>query len=626
MASQENFQDDLLKSLTNEAEASGTKFETNGGWETVMPKFEPGAEAPALDGAGQSDRKDRDLPEDGKISGTASEEADFAFPDQVPDLNDVMAMSEEDIAELLSSSFAGEDTEDITEGAGSSDQDLLAMLEGTDDNDLQDIQDMLQKSDNNVAVDDEVVKLLEDIPDKAELEEKILSGDDPVGAGPDELDPKKKKALEKKRLKEEKAAAKKAAKEAAKAEKEAKKREKKAQNNRKNKDVLDIPVDNENGEELLFDIEELDALVSKAGQIGSEEAEADEDAQGEAGEGEFGVDLNNLFAGADVPEENAGGQEAAEEKKGKKKEKKEKAEKAGLLSKILSFLLEEDDDEELQKENIRLSEENQGILNELDSQAKKVKGGKGGGGKDKKKDKKDDKKAKPKKEAKPKKTPKPKPEKPPREPEPYVPPRRRLTPKKVLPVVLLGITVTAALLIFVNVSTDYVDKDTAKTAYYNGDYATCYQNLVGKELDETEAVMYGRSESILYIRLWYREYEMFAEEGAEVKALDSLMQTVKNYPMLYEYASKWNAEGDVYAVYSDILNILLNKYGITELQAKEIAKERDDWEYTKMVVALAEGRPYGSWNQTQAPEEEESLPHELPEESDLGQGNFVDNR
>ena len=170
-----------------------------------------------------------------------------------------------------------------------------------------------------------------------------------------------------------------------------------------------------------------------------------------------------------------------------------------------------------------------------------------------------------------------------------------------------------------------MDKNTAKTAYYNGDYVTCYQNLNGKELNETEAVMYGRSESILYIRLWYREYEMFVEEGAEVEALDSLIQTVKNYPMLYEYASKWNAEGDVYAVYADILNILLDKYGITELQAKEIAKEKDDREYTRMVMALAEGRPYGSWNQ-EILDEDVPLPNELPEESDLQQGNFVDNR
>ena len=45
-----------------------------------------------------------------------------------------------------------------------------------------------------------------------------------------------------------------------------------------------------------------------------------------------------------------------------------------------------------------------------------------------------------------------------------------------------------------------------------------------------------------------------------------------------------------------------------------------------MVIALAEGKPYGSWNQPEILDEDAPLPNELPEESDLQQGNFVDNR
>ena len=569
------------------------------------------------------------------ISDADEQEEESLNLDQVPDLDAVMGMSEDEIAKMLSEGLPAEEPAAAELSGG---QDVTEMLEGTADDDLHDIQDMLQKSDNNEAVDDEIVELLQGIPEDGEdLEQKILSEDASLGGNTSEElealtgDTKNKKALEKKRKKEEKAAARKAAREAAKAKKESKKRAKKAKKQRKNKNVQDIPVENENGEEMLVDRDELDKLLSRAEQAGNEdsEAEAATDEAESSGEDDFGLDLDNLFAGeddslgalaADADEQAA---DEIEEKKRDKKEKKDGKEKTGFLAKILSFLMEEDDDGE-DKENLRLSEENQGILNDLDKEKKAVKGGKGGTG-GKKDKKKENKKEKPKKEPKPKKAPKPKEEKPPKEPEPYVPPKKRLTPKKVFPVALLGVTVAAAILVFVNVSTDYVDKNVAKTAYYNGDYVACYQNLNGKELNETESLMYGRSESILYIRLWYREYEMFVEEGSEVEALDSLIQTVNDYPMLYEYASKWNAQGDVYAVYADILNILLNKYGITELQAKEIARERDDVEYTKMVVALAQGKPYGSWNQTQAPEDE-SLPHELPEESDLGQGNFVDNR
>ena len=50
-----------------------------------------------------------------------------------------------------------------------------------------------------------------------------------------------------------------------------------------------------------------------------------------------------------------------------------------------------------------------------------------------------------------------------------------------------------------------------------------------KNLDETEQVMYSKSESILTIRMWLREYEVFVNEGSELEALDSLLQAVHDY-------------------------------------------------------------------------------------------------
>ena len=74
-----------------------------------------------------------------------------------------------------------------------------------------------------------------------------------------------------------------------------------------------------------------------------------------------------------------------------------------------------------------------------------------------------------------------------------------------------------------NFLADYTAKRSGREAYYAGDYQTCYQNLMGKELDETEQVMYSQSESILTIRMWLREYEVFVNEGSELEALDSLL-------------------------------------------------------------------------------------------------------
>ena len=191
---------------------------------------------------------------------------------------------------------------------------------------------------------------------------------------------------------------------------------------------------------------------------------------------------------------------------------------------------------------------------------------------------------------------------------------------------MLGASVGAVILIFVNISMDFADKKVARNAYQEGDYEACFQNLYGKKLNDEEALMYGKSESILYISLWYRKYEVFAGEGKEVQALDILIQAVNDYPMLYEYASQWNAIAEISEVYSSMVNILRDKYGITEAQALEIAAEKSDLEYTKMVTGIANGMTYDSLRNpgsVQQPVEQE-LPNELPEESDIGQGNFVD--
>lgn len=582
-----------------------------------------------------------------------SEEPEIQTAEEdTPFLDALSEMSEEEIERMLSGAGAEEEEESGSLPMG---EDVLDILEGTEDEDLQDIQDMLQKADDNEAVDDEIVELLREKPeDNEDLEAKILSGDDSgersalLGAAASE---KERKRLEKKRQKEEKAAARKAAREARKAEKENARKEKKRQ---KRQDVQRIPIENQKDGELLFDRDVLDDIVSKAGQVGADKdltknraaADADEqdlwtgdldltdlDSEQEAqgvpdeeaggrsdGEEDLGVDFSSLFGEEELPDDGVetdiSSLSDVEETKGNGgKEKK------GFLAKIMSFLLEDDLDDE-QNENIQLSDENKEILDDLDKEGKKVKGGKG-----KKRGKKDDKKGakeKPKKAPKPKKE-KPKKEKPKKEPEPYVR-GKKLTFKKMLPVILLGASVGAIILIFVNISTNYADKRVARNAYYAGDYETCYQNLFGKELDETEAVMYGTSESVLYIRLWYREYEMFVSEGSEIEALDSLIQTVKDYPMLYEYAAKWNATAEIYPVYADILNILQNKYGLTELQAMEIAKLRDDVEYTRRVVALVEGMTHGSQNGGQQNQGNASLPDELPEESEAGGGSFVENK
>ena len=252
------------------------------------------------------------------------------------------------------------------------------------------------------------------------------------------------------------------------------------------------------------------------------------------------------------------------------------------------------------------------------------KGGKNKKGKKQKKPKKE-KQPKPKKPAKEKK----KKEKPEKEVKPSVS-EKKLSPKKILPIVVVCISLGAVILLLGNFLADYTAKRSGREAYYAGDYQTCYQNLMGKELDETEQVMYSQSESILSIRMWLREYEVFVNEGSELEALDSLLQAVRDYPTLLNYATQWNAQDEVSLAFQDILNILSQKYQLSQEEAQQIADISDNVEYTKNVMLVLQKLGLGFWEfpqgtvteETSAPNTEEApaqLPDPLPEEKEIQQ-------
>ena len=582
--------------------------------------------------------------------------------DDFVDFSEVSSMSEEEIEKLLAAGreVSEDSNKDVSEDLGDDIVDILAV---SDDSELKEIQNLLEKSDNNEAVADEIESLLQGVEQENSIPVDLLVPDGTANAAGKPLSPRQQKALEKRLLKEKAAAAKKAKKEAKKAEKKTKKAGK--------QDGETLDVDKADGAfvnaEESVDTSLLDSILSEAGKINGNETnkgnnnakvegglkdQLNEDADGasvEDAEG-LGLDLDSLFSddnGAEAPVEVDGeesefpdfvaldGDDVAgiaeltgEDVKGDKPKKK------GFWARLMEFLMQDDEDEEednedekTENENIQLSEENRQIINDLDKEKaknkkdKKAKKGKGKakkadasteeGGEDEEEDAKKDKK---KKEKKPKK------EKPPKEVE-QVDPRKQLTLKKMMPIILFCLSLGVAIIIFTNLSVDFSDKKAAREAYYSGDYRTCYLNLYGKELNESDQVMLGKSECILTIRLWIREYEMYAEEGSSLEALDCLIQAVNDYPDLYEYASKWNAAGDVTAEYTIILNLLYERYGLTEDQARAIAAEPNDIEYTKQVNAIVQGGAYGSWNQPE-PIVDAPLTDVLPEEEELPDGNL----
>ena len=161
--------------------------------------------------------------------------------------------------------------------------------------------------------------------------------------------------------------------------------------------------------------------------------------------------------------------------------------------------------------------------------------------------------------------------------------------------------------------------------------------------------MYGKSQSILHIRMWYQEYLYLASQGGGPKALDSLIQNVHEYPVLYEYASRWGAQAEVGEIYNSLLSVMYEEFGVTEEQAREIAALKSDIDYTRAVLALAGEDSQGDDSgengyETESPGEDneagqveadgegeesgvqQGAEDELPEESELEEGDFVDNQ
>ncbi len=306
----------------------------------------------------------------------------------------------------------------------------------------------------------------------------------------------------------------------------------------------------------------------------------------------------------------------------------------GFFEKITGALTESDDDDD-EANSLKLSDENAQILDEMNKEGD-------GDKKKKKKDKKkkgeekaeggddirdvEEKPKKPKKEKKPKKA---------KEPAADEKPEKKLSTKKIVMVVIVCGMFASLIFITIKFAGDYSVKKAGRTAFKNEDYQACYQDLFGKNLTESEEIMFNRSECILRIRLWLREYEILADEGSEVRALDSLIQSINAYPGLYTSAITWGCLDKVDPTYQEMLGILQSKYGLSADEAFAIASEPDDIVYTRLVNEIARGKSYtdaynkinGIGTEPETVQEPEVIEkHDvLPEEEGVDGGNFVDN-
>lgn len=165
----------------------------------------------------------------------------------------------------------------------------------------------------------------------------------------------------------------------------------------------------------------------------------------------------------------------------------------------------------------------------------------------------------------------------------------------------------AFIAIIVNYS-GHANRRLAEEAYEQGDYLECYQMLYGQHMDESQEVMFHKSEIRLRMDLLWNRYESYKAQGELLQSLDKLVQFVFEYPELAEYAATWNCGEVVEQTRINVLNELYEEYRLEEQDALNIANIESDIDYTKELADLVEKKEAGMLKYpNMLPEEEERI-------------------
>lgn len=166
-------------------------------------------------------------------------------------------------------------------------------------------------------------------------------------------------------------------------------------------------------------------------------------------------------------------------------------------------------------------------------------------------------------------------------------PKKRIPPKKLAVAVAFGVSVGGAIVLASNILSTQGFLQTAKNAYYAGDYKTVYEATYGMDLDDSESagLIKARSEVIFKVQRRYDSYQTNMKMGREVEALDALLRGISAYDSVNADAERYGVMAEVDAVKANILNTLADKYGLDETQARAIIANQDPLTYT---IALSE--------------------------------------
>lgn len=394
-------------------------------------------------------------------------------------------------------------------------------------------------------------------------------------------------------------------------------------------------------EEMLLDMENVDAMLNATAKLAEMEAANAERSDAQAEEDILSMlaqfEEESEVAGQAAQEESARAAEAAvqkalsnqeeakaqeadsetveKKKKRREKKKKEKAakgqpieensEKKSLKSRILAFMFEEDSDDDApvdadgmgvtsqdaalaelteksdkkakkEKKNKKASKqqsENDAIAAELDAEDKKAK-------------KKKEKAPKPKKEKKPKKI------KSQEEIEAERRAERHAIGKKGIVATLL---LCASFLGLILVATYFVPRQlslvSARVAFYEQNYEEVVMRLSGRELNESDKIMYQKSGILFGLQERYHQYEVYVQRGMSKEALNALFQGVIASDKEEILAGHLGIEGEWKLCRDTFVSALMTEYGLNEETINAICALRNP-DYTVAVENVLAGRMY----------------------------------
>lgn len=171
-------------------------------------------------------------------------------------------------------------------------------------------------------------------------------------------------------------------------------------------------------------------------------------------------------------------------------------------------------------------------------------------------------------------------------------PKKRIPPKKIAAAFALGASVGGAVVLTTNVLSTQGFLQTARNAYYDGDYKTVYEATYGMELGDSDSdgLIKARSEVIFKIQRRYDSYQTNIKMGREVEALDALLRGLIVYDTVNADAEKYGVMAEVDAVKATILSTLESRYGLSEAEARALAGNQDALSYTIALNDVIAGR------------------------------------